>query len=537
MGRFTALVLACLALPSDIFTCQTTRDDSDGKHKPSPLKDSARHKHITMGRRKIVIQPLEDERNRSVAGLFKKAHELSVLCQVDIAVIVFGANQKLYEFSSTDTNQLIQRYQKSIPYEKKTPEDYNGKKRAGGHRATGSVTSIKSEPTDEDDEEEEEDSNNGTQNATPQMPPNVTPRMAQSVTPQMPQNVTPQQQLTPQQQAQQSQQAQQVQQAQQQQMPHPHHPEQQRYYDYMSMGQMGQHPHQQQILQQQMMQQQQHHHQLQQQAQHAQQHQQHQHQQHQNHQQQQHHKSQFTPISQEMSSLAGHLLDIRRGTNDMPPSSIPATAGGNPMGQGVAGAGSGYIPGSEGSSRVSSRQNSVTRPKLKVQIPGEKRGSTGGNSGPGGQGSTAGQAGNSRSTSGEGTPIDGSKDENTSHAALLLPPPSPSSYINNSGVGPGNPFAKPTLLNGEQTPLSAALPSRYINDLLPSPSNFYGTEWNFNPGSAGGSSFSAGGSLIPTSACKDKKRVDNSDKVDSSRTGYFNPYHGSTYSGGAYVSF
>ncbi|KAG5362811.1 Transcription factor RLM1 [Yarrowia sp. B02] len=457
-----------------------------------------------MGRRKIVIQPLEDERNRSVtflkrrAGLFKKAHELSVLCQVDIAVIVFGANQKLYEFSSTDTNQLIQRYQKSIPYEKKTPEDYSGKKRAGGHKASGSVTSIKSEPTDEDDEEEEEDSNNATQNATPQMPSNVTPQMAQSVTPQMPQIVTPQQQLTPQQQAQQ--------QAQQQQMPHPHNAEQQRYYDYMSMGQMGQHPHQQQILQQQMMQQQQHHAQLQQQ------HQQHQQHQHQNHQ---HHKSQFTPISQEMSSLAGHLMDIRRGTNDIPPNSMPATAGG-PMGQGVAGAGSGYIPGSEGSSRVSSRQNSVTRPKLKVQIPGEKRGSTGGN--PGGQGGTPGQAGNSRSTSGEGTPIDGSKDENTSHAALLLPPPSPSSYINNSGVGPGNPFAKPTLLNGEQTPLSAALPSRYINDLLPSPSNFYGTEWNFNPGSAGGSSFSAGGSLIPTSACKDKKRVDNSDsKLDSKK--------------------
>ncbi|KAG5359685.1 Transcription factor RLM1 [Yarrowia sp. C11] len=477
-----------------------------------------------MGRRKIVIQPLEDERNRSVtflkrrAGLFKKAHELSVLCQVDIAVIVFGANQKLYEFSSTDTNQLIQRYQKSIPYEKKTPEDYNGKKRTGGHRATGSITSVKSEPTDEDDEEDEDDSNNGTQNATPQMPSSVTPQMAQSVTPQMPQSVTPQQQLTPQQHVQQ--QAQQQAQQQQQQMPHPHHPEQQRYYDYMSMGQMGQHPHQQQILQQQMMQQQQHHHQLQQQHQHAQQQhqqhpqqqhqqQQHQQQQQQQHQNQQHHKSQFTPISQEMSSLAGHLMDIRRGTNDMPPTAIPATAGGNPMGQGVAGAGSGYIPGSEGSSRVSSRQNSVTRPKLKVQIPGEKRGSQGGS------GSTPGQAGNSRSTSGEGTPIDGSKDENTSHAALLLPPPSPSSYINNSGVGPGNPFAKPTLLNGEQTPLSAALPSRYINDLLPSPSNFYGTEWNFNPGSAGGSSFSAGGSLIPTSACKDKKRVDSSDsKVD-----------------------
>ena len=32
---------------------------------------------------------------------------------------------------------------------------------------------------------------------------------------------------------------------------------------------------------------------------------------------------------------------------------------------------------------------------------------------------------------------------------------------------------------GEQTPLSAALPSRLVNDLLPSPSNFYSNDWGF----------------------------------------------------------
>ena len=44
-------------------------------------------------------------------GLFKKAHELSVLCSVDVAVIIFGHNKKLYEFSSGNINETIQRHQ------------------------------------------------------------------------------------------------------------------------------------------------------------------------------------------------------------------------------------------------------------------------------------------------------------------------------------------------------------------------------------------------------------------------------------------
>lgn len=87
-----------------------------------------------MGRRKIEIRAIKDDRNRSVyvylwsrephaannadrtflkrkGGLFKKAHELSVLCSVDVAVIIFGHNKKLYEFSSGDINETLRRYQ------------------------------------------------------------------------------------------------------------------------------------------------------------------------------------------------------------------------------------------------------------------------------------------------------------------------------------------------------------------------------------------------------------------------------------------
>ena len=48
-------------------------------------------------------------------GLFKKAYELSVLCSVDVAVIIFGNNKKLYEFSSGDIHETVARFQYVCP--------------------------------------------------------------------------------------------------------------------------------------------------------------------------------------------------------------------------------------------------------------------------------------------------------------------------------------------------------------------------------------------------------------------------------------
>ncbi|GKC71292.1 K-box region and MADS-box transcription factor family protein, partial [Tanacetum coccineum] len=59
-----------------------------------------------MGRRKVEMKRIEDKNRRQVTfykrrtGLVKKARQLSVLCDVDIAVVVFSARGKLYEFSS-----------------------------------------------------------------------------------------------------------------------------------------------------------------------------------------------------------------------------------------------------------------------------------------------------------------------------------------------------------------------------------------------------------------------------------------------------
>ncbi|KAM9887687.1 hypothetical protein OXX69_013259, partial [Metschnikowia pulcherrima] len=75
------------------------------------------------------IQPLSDERTKTVtfvkrkAGLFKKAYELSVLCDVDMAVIIVG-NDRVYEYSSVDTKELMNYYKHKSPFESKSPEDY-----------------------------------------------------------------------------------------------------------------------------------------------------------------------------------------------------------------------------------------------------------------------------------------------------------------------------------------------------------------------------------------------------------------------------
>lgn len=69
-----------------------------------------------MGRKKIEIRPLTDERNRNVtflkrkAGLMKKAWELSVLCAADVSIIIFSAAGKAFEFSSKELDSEIDRY-------------------------------------------------------------------------------------------------------------------------------------------------------------------------------------------------------------------------------------------------------------------------------------------------------------------------------------------------------------------------------------------------------------------------------------------
>ncbi|KAJ7072392.1 hypothetical protein C8F01DRAFT_1103845 [Mycena amicta] len=114
---------------------------------------------FSMGRRKIEIQPIIHERNRSVTflkrknGLFKKAYELGVLCSVDVAVIIFeqrpGHNVKLYQYCSGDVQDMVRRHI-NFDGEKDTrgPQDFSGNAAA--------KIDDNADP-DEDDQEEEEE--------------------------------------------------------------------------------------------------------------------------------------------------------------------------------------------------------------------------------------------------------------------------------------------------------------------------------------------------------------------------------------------
>ncbi|KAK6124650.1 hypothetical protein DH2020_041606 [Rehmannia glutinosa] len=69
-----------------------------------------------MGRGKIEIKKIENVNSRQVTfskrrgGLMKKAKELAVLCDAQVAVIIFSGTGKLYEFASSRMEQILARY-------------------------------------------------------------------------------------------------------------------------------------------------------------------------------------------------------------------------------------------------------------------------------------------------------------------------------------------------------------------------------------------------------------------------------------------
>ncbi|KAI7887088.1 hypothetical protein K492DRAFT_202713 [Lichtheimia hyalospora FSU 10163] len=84
-----------------------------------------------MGRKKIKIQPIQDDRNRQVTflkrkhGLMKKAYELSVLCNCEVALIIFNAHGKLVQYSSTQIDRILMKYTEyDKPFEGKTNKDF-----------------------------------------------------------------------------------------------------------------------------------------------------------------------------------------------------------------------------------------------------------------------------------------------------------------------------------------------------------------------------------------------------------------------------
>ncbi|GLJ43155.1 hypothetical protein SUGI_0895780 [Cryptomeria japonica] len=72
-----------------------------------------------MGRGKVQLKRIENSINRQVTfskrrgGLLKKAHELSVLCEAEVALIIFSSRGKLFEYGSNGVMRTIERYKRN----------------------------------------------------------------------------------------------------------------------------------------------------------------------------------------------------------------------------------------------------------------------------------------------------------------------------------------------------------------------------------------------------------------------------------------
>ncbi|XP_031782733.1 myocyte-specific enhancer factor 2 isoform X3 [Nasonia vitripennis] len=91
-----------------------------------------------MGRKKIQISRITDERNRQVTfnkrkfGVMKKAYELSVLCDCEIALIIFSSSNKLYQYASTDMDKVLLKYTEyNEPHESLTNKNIIEKEHKG----------------------------------------------------------------------------------------------------------------------------------------------------------------------------------------------------------------------------------------------------------------------------------------------------------------------------------------------------------------------------------------------------------------------
>ncbi|XP_038883070.1 MADS-box protein AGL42-like isoform X2 [Benincasa hispida] len=71
-----------------------------------------------MVRGKVEMKRIENATSRQVTfskrrnGLLKKAYELSVLCDAEVAVIIFSQKGRLYEFASSEMPRIVERYRK-----------------------------------------------------------------------------------------------------------------------------------------------------------------------------------------------------------------------------------------------------------------------------------------------------------------------------------------------------------------------------------------------------------------------------------------
>lgn len=66
-----------------------------------------------MGRGKVTLSRIENSTSRKVTfskrknGILKKAYELSVLCDCEVAILIFSPAGKLYQYASGESVSLF----------------------------------------------------------------------------------------------------------------------------------------------------------------------------------------------------------------------------------------------------------------------------------------------------------------------------------------------------------------------------------------------------------------------------------------------
>ncbi|XP_028068299.1 agamous-like MADS-box protein AGL8 homolog [Camellia sinensis] len=75
--------------------------------------------HFSRRQRQVALKRIANKINRPVtfskrrSGLLKNAHEISVLCDADIGLIIFSAKGKLFEYSTTSCmERILERYER-----------------------------------------------------------------------------------------------------------------------------------------------------------------------------------------------------------------------------------------------------------------------------------------------------------------------------------------------------------------------------------------------------------------------------------------
>ncbi|KAK4785780.1 hypothetical protein SAY86_002469 [Trapa natans] len=115
-----------------------------------------------MGRRKLEMKRIADKSSRQVtfskrrSGLIKKARELSILCDVEVALLVFSSHGRLFEFCSGNSlTSVLERYQNHREEEKESKDaDAQGSTSENGGKSHAELLQLVQRLVEEPDYED-----------------------------------------------------------------------------------------------------------------------------------------------------------------------------------------------------------------------------------------------------------------------------------------------------------------------------------------------------------------------------------------------